>query len=402
MTGCHFWGNTDATKSTLLVNGSNLSCYSVIAEGSNGTGGKGIEVTSGATIRGSVNVFLNETGILLHSQNNDIQVTATQNTYGVVVDAAWNKITGWIQSNTTYGLNLSNYTTLNDITIDVHMRLNATHINWALATHNGIDLEAHVVTASGEIALSGNPNPATNQLNIYSSGAGTNFTVFPTSTPMLATKKYGAYVGLGTTQSSGILAGNVTAIAVGTGASGGISRVSGAGLAWRHTTGATINSIGGCRFNAQVFTQRDFNPWAQIRMRINQTATTRCFFGFTSSNAAPTSAADQLNALSGVMFGYDSGVDANWHIYQNDGTGASNSTTIANVAAANTSIHTFALRADNANSKFQYSYDGGTWADINTDIPAAATALGLIFQIENLTGSAMTMDVYYMEVIQDV
>jgi len=413
MTGCHYWGNTDHTKDTLVIDGANVTAHGVIAEGSDGVGGIGIHTLNGGAILGKINVFANETGVLLHSQNNDINVLSTGNTNGVVVDAAYNRITGFIQSNTGIGLNLSNYAVLSDITIDVHMRLNATHINWALA-HTGVSLKAHIITATTEVAMTGTPNLATNELRIYSTGAGSNYnniagmspiglvTQFPQIVPTLANKKYGAYVGLGTTQSTGILGANGTAIAVGTGASGGISRVSGAGLGWRHTTGATINSIGGARFNSNLFTQRDFNPWAQIRMRINQTANTRCFWGFTSSNAAPTSGADQLNALSGVMFGYDSGVDGNWHIYQNNGTGASDSTTIANVAAAGTGIHTFALRADEANTKFQYSYDGGAWADINTDIPASSTGMGLIFQIENLTGSAMTMDVYYMEIIQDI
>jgi hypothetical protein len=173
MTGCHFWGNSDVTKDTLTITGANVTAYGVIAEGS--TSGIGINVTSGGILMGKVNVFTNATGLLLHSQNNSVDVLASTNTVsGVTVDAAYNKITGFIQNNSAIGLNMSNYATLTDVTIDVHTRLNATHLNWA-ATHTRCDVTMHIVTAVTEIAVSGTIDKSRNKIRIYSDGAGTNF-----------------------------------------------------------------------------------------------------------------------------------------------------------------------------------------------------------------------------------
>jgi hypothetical protein len=214
-------------------------------------------------------------------------------------------------------------------------------------------------------------------------------------------KKNGSWSGItSTTSLSGLWQGEATAIVVGTGGSSSIQRSS-AGVGRRYTSGATINSLSGIRISANLLTERDLNPFTTWKITLNQTTDTRFMIGFTSSNAAPTSLADPLNALSGVAFFYDSSVDGNWHIMQNDGTGASDRTTIANVAAANTSVHTFSLKAVNASSKFQYSYDGGAFTDINTDIPAAATGLGWIWYIENLIGSAKTFDGWYAQTYQD-
>jgi len=106
-----------------------------------------------------------------------------------------------------------------------------------------------------------------------------------------------------------------------------------------------------------------------------------------------------------VIFFYDSGVDANWHICQNDGSASSDNTTIATVAAADTNAHTFAIRADNANTKFQYAYGftniaTATWVDINTKIPAASTGMGWTHYMENLSGTC-TFDAYWAFSVQD-
>jgi hypothetical protein len=222
-------------------------------------------------------------------------------------------------------------------------------------------------------------------------------------------KKSGIWTGvLQTTGASGLFAGNVTATAVGTGSTSTAIRDS-TGFAFKWTTGGTINSIGGIRFGAGsgVFTERDLNPYLLARIVLTQTTDSRMVFGYTSAVTAPASATDPYNGLSGVAFFYDSSVDGNWHIMQNDGSGASDRTTIANVAAADTSVHVFGIRADNANTKFQYYYGSSaptlasTWNDVNTDIPAAGTGLGIRMDMENLAGTPKLFSCYYVQHVQD-
>jgi hypothetical protein len=217
--------------------------------------------------------------------------------------------------------------------------------------------------------------------------------------------KRGSFWGISQTAGcDGMFQGAGAAITVGTGAAVGIQRDS-TGLSYRLGSGTTINSLSGTKI-AGLYTERDYNPVCEWQIAVQQTTDTRCFFGFMSS-VAPVSGADPLNALSGVLFGLDTGVNGNWHIYQNSGSGASDSTTIPNVAAADTSAHKFALRADNANTKFQYAYGhtditSATWVDINTKIPAATTGMGWGWWIECLVGSATkTFQTYYVDHYQD-
>ena len=216
-----------------------------------------------------------------------------------------------------------------------------------------------------------------------------------------STKKEGKFEGIQTNAgSSGLFGNNLTTIATGTGGGGGTQRSS-AGVRIRYTTGATANSLGGTRANTVLWTERDLNPIVEFKAALQQTTNNRCIMGFTStSNANPTAGVDPLANLSGVIFFYDSGVDGNWHICQNDGSATSDNTTINNVVAADTSAHIFRLRADNANTKFQYSYAGGAWTNINTKIPGATTGMGLVWYMENLSGTN-TFDMYWVKVRQD-
>ncbi len=209
----------------------------------------------------------------------------------------------------------------------------------------------------------------------------------------------GAAANMGTT---GILDNMGVSIAVGAGGVGFSSFVrSSGGLGARGiwTTGTNINGIGGLKFSTSTLQpfERSISPMIEARLAPRTALTTeRVFFGFHSSTAAPTSLASPLDSLSGVAFFYDSAVDGNWHIHQNDGTATALTSAVANVAAAATTPHIFALRAT-GDTKFQYQYDGGGWVDIPTSqIPASTTGLGMSWYIEALAGSAArALDVYW-------
>lgn len=230
-------------------------------------------------------------------------------------------------------------------------------------------------------------------------------------------KKTGGWVGTGapnTTSCWGFFDTSFSTISTGTAAFTGIQRknISGinGGTCHRMTTGGTGASLVGYKCSlAGVPFQRAYNPRMDIKLVLNQTANCRCAFGFHGSTSNPTAGTEPAANLNSVLFWYDSSVDANWHICQNSGAATSDITTIANVAAADTDAHVFSLRADNANTKFQYYYGAAvngpptgasTWVDINTKIPAATSAFGYAFWMENIGSNTTTFDVYwtYMEV----
>lgn len=224
-------------------------------------------------------------------------------------------------------------------------------------------------------------------------------------------KKIGSWNGENVSGERGLdgLFDGATAIAVGTGSTSLVRDST--GLRSRFTTGTTINSLSGIRFNASSRTERDLNPWTTWKIAIGSTGTiadTRIYIGLTSATAAPASTADYLANLSGVGFYYDTSVDGNWHIMQNSGGASSDKTTIANIATAAAGTFYFSLKAVNADSKFQYYYGtthptpSSTFTDINTAIPAASTLLGWMTYIECLVGSAAkTMDGYGCFAVQD-
>jgi hypothetical protein len=220
-------------------------------------------------------------------------------------------------------------------------------------------------------------------------------------------KKRGQFYGTSTGAADGCLSGMVAQTAVLTGTTG-LPAVDASGTRATWTSGTTINSLSGWRATgAGVWFCRAQNPVTAWKIDLVNAADLRFFAGYVSTTAAPASSADPGSALSTVGFWLDTGVNGNWHIMQNDGTGASDITTIPNVATADTSAHTFALRAVNASTKFQYAYgftslNSATWVDINTDIPASTTGLTLRFNNECLVGSAAKVwHMWWLEHEQD-
>jgi len=72
------------------------------------------------------------------------------------------------------------------------------------------------------------------------------------------------------------------------------------------------------------------------------------------------------------------------------------------LAIADTAIHTIRIVADEANSKFQYSFDGAVLADLTTNIPASTTDLDIFEEIFALAGGTLPhFDFWYLDGISD-
>jgi hypothetical protein len=68
------------------------------------------------------------------------------------------------------------------------------------------------------------------------------------------------------------------------------------------------------------------------------------------------------------------------------------------LALADTAIHTIRILADESNSKFQYSFDGGALVDVTTNIPASGTNLDIFDEIYAQAGGILPhFDFWYLD-----
>lgn len=148
-------------------------------------------------------------------------------------------------------------------------------------------------------------------------------------------------------------------------------------------TGATIGNKGGYRINAVFLFQRSWNPRMRFRFRLESVSNVRYYFGFFGGAGLTELSGDSpLDNRDGFTFGIiPSTSTANYSIASNN---AAATTTVTDTGIANdtTSLHTIALVADNTNSRFSYSYDGGAYTHVTTNIPAATTQLSWAFSAE--------------------
>jgi hypothetical protein len=179
---------------------------------------------------------------------------------------------------------------------------------------------------------------------------------------------------------------------------GGSKRIETTDGTFQEFATSTLNTVQGIK--CSNFTERDLNPYARFVFRAENNTLMRVFMMFSSSDSAVGPAgADPLANNSGIGLKLASS-GTHFVIYHNSGDATS--TTGANILAVDTNKHVFEVRADNANSKFQYRLDYGSWVDISTDIPAATTDLCIQAYMENdETAVTKTMNLLEVEVSQD-
>ena len=146
-----------------------------------------------------------------------------------------------------------------------------------------------------------------------------------------------------------------------------------------------------------VLTYRKFNPLLYVRFALpNQSSTTRAYLGFTSSTVIPAGD-DELNAKSGIMMYKTNG--GNFRIGSNDGSGATAFT--ADLAVVDSNTHTVIIKGDEANTKWQYSWDGAAFVDLVANTPASTTGLSVVLHVETGTTSSRTIRIFDAKLATD-
>lgn len=129
------------------------------------------------------------------------------------------------------------------------------------------------------------------------------------------------------------------------------------------TSGAIIGYLSNS--TAQLISQRQWNTYIKARINISTTTSTRYFVGFSTNNTLPASDTILASTDSGVLVGFDT-TNANFSVYNNDGTAAQVVTSFG-VAKA-TGWHTFEIAMSSSNAVCKL--DGGNTQTITTRLPS--------------------------------
>lgn len=166
-------------------------------------------------------------------------------------------------------------------------------------------------------------------------------------------------------------------------------------------SGTTSGNKGGYRNAAATLFNRSFNPRMRFRFKILQSTLARFYFGFLGPTIPELTGDSPLDNISGFIFGVmPTTSTTNWTLATNNGA-ASTTLTDTGTAFNITGVHTLSLVADEANTRFSWSIDGGAYTHVTTNIPASTTALSLIFTSETATTAAASFNLYNAYCQQD-
>jgi len=113
------------------------------------------------------------------------------------------------------------------------------------------------------------------------------------------------------------------------------------------------------------------------------------FIGLTSNTSIPTGD-DELNAKVGILLYKTNG--GNFRIGVNDNVGATQFS--SDLATQDANTHTIIIKGDDANSQWQYSWDGGAFVNVSFSAPTQVQAMGAVFHAEATTAVPVTMRIF--------
>ena len=142
--------------------------------------------------------------------------------------------------------------------------------------------------------------------------------------------------------------------------------------------------------------RRDLNFNIETKFRLNDLVNADFILGFFELD--PIANGFDNNEHIALIRDAD-GANTNFLLSHCDGVGAATQTQIA---VADTNIHTFLVIADDANSKFQTSFDGAALTDVTTNIPDSTTNLILFGEvIDGGGGGSLDAAFWYLEGFAD-
>ena len=230
--------------------------------------------------------------------------------------------------------------------------------------------------------------------------------IFDVATSIPWTKRWGEWQptaqNSGSGTSVGVLDGILTSMTqTGPGATNSTTFDTSEGIVMNLTTTITANqNMGLVSSTAGVgMGRRLFGMRAVMRAKIDAVASSvsRCYFGFTSATALPTSDTPLATTDHGIIVGFKS-TSTNYEIYHNDGATSVTTDTVSTGIAKNTSFHTIEINWVGGGSTINVVFDGVSQA-ISADLPATNQNLYLNAVFQNATAAIRTasFDYVYIE-----
>jgi hypothetical protein len=173
------------------------------------------------------------------------------------------------------------------------------------------------------------------------------------------------------------------------------------GIYQTFTTGSSNTNTAAVKTN-DTYTCRAFNPTFKCKFRLPSVSSVRMDLGFISDMTFDPKNSDWLANESGaaLSFGTGRGNQTSFYLSTNNGSAASNFSGPIATATANT-VYSIEIVFDNAASKVKYSWNGGAFVDVTTQVPAATILLGVAFGVQTTTGSTKSIDIFGVDVASD-
>ena len=141
--------------------------------------------------------------------------------------------------------------------------------------------------------------------------------------------------------------------------------------------------------------RRELNYDLTFKFRLVQLTNATLLYGLFELDPTVNALATQEHI---GIFRDGSGGGGNFFLAHGDGVTANT----IDLGVADTNIHTIRIVADEANTKFQYSWDGGALTDITTNIPAATTNMILFAEaVDEAAAGAVDVDAWYISGFAD-
>lgn len=207
-------------------------------------------------------------------------------------------------------------------------------------------------------------------------------------------KKWGIWSASANGGGDGMFSGGMTGIG-----SAAFISVYANGRGVSYTSAGASGDNAGFRYGASLV-YRGWNPRLVIRFRLGQTTNERSWFGFQTSTGTDPTGDTELNSKTGFYVGHRS-TDTNFVIMHNDGSATALYDNVTGSPPIDTNIHKIEIMADDANTRFRVSFDGGAWQDITAQIPAQQTIMTVVAQVEASAAEAKVIDLFYVQIEQD-
>jgi len=144
-----------------------------------------------------------------------------------------------------------------------------------------------------------------------------------------------------------------------------------------------------------AMSSRSANPVLFARFRVISTAVRRMWLGWVESTQMGSDTDATIHKVALRLS--TSAANTNFCIVHSDGT----TETIVQVGTDDAGIHTLLIIADDANSRFGYSFDSAAITWISTNIPASGVGLLLEAQVRTLEDAAKNWDIAVIKGFMD-